>query len=112
MRAPWIIIVIRSVRLPESIQRNRRRIYAVLFLVGAAAWLQASGLETAIDLRDSWAQEARLEAEIEALDLENQALNLDNQALESNGFRVEQLAREKMGLARENEFVVVVPGKH
>ena len=28
-----------------------------------------------------------------------------------NGFRIEELAREKMGLARENEFVVVVPGK-
>lgn len=98
-------------RLPGSIKRNRRRIYAVLFVVGAAAWLQASGLETALDLRDSWVEEARLSAEIEALELGNQALDLDNQALESNGFSVEKLAREKMGLARENEFVVVVPGK-
>jgi cell division protein FtsB len=83
----------------------------VLLVLGAAAWLQASGLETVIDLRNSWAEEERLAAEIEAIELENEALRLENEDLQSNGFRVEQLAREKMGLARENEFVVVVPGK-
>lgn len=98
-------------RLPVFIQRNRKRLGYLVVGVAAVAWLQASGLETAIDLSNSWAEEERLVEGIQALELENQALDEDNQALQSNGFRVEQLAREKMGLARESEFVVVVPGK-
>lgn len=98
-------------RLPHAIQRNRKRLGYIVLVVAAAAWLQASGLDTAIDLRDSWDEEERLSAGIDELERQNKALVEDNQALRSNGFRVEQLAREKMGLARENEFVVVVPGK-
>jgi len=55
--------------------------------------------------------ERRLSEEIQQLEKRNAELEADIKALEPNGFRVEQLAREKMGLARENEFVVVVPGK-
>ncbi len=98
-------------RLPHAIQRNRKRLGYIVLVVVAAAWLQASGLETAIDLRDSWAEEERLSEGIDELERQNEALDEDNQALRSNGFRVEQLAREKMGWARESEFVVVVPGK-
>jgi cell division protein FtsB len=99
------------VRLPHAIQRNRKRLGYGMLVVAAAAWLQASGLDTAIALRDSWTEEERLSAGIDELERQNKALVEDNQALRSNGFRVEQLAREKMGLARESEFVVVVPGK-
>ncbi len=98
-------------RLPNAIQRNRKRLGYIVLVVAAAAWLQASGLETVIDLRESWVEEERLSAEIDQLENQNSELDQDNQALRSNGFRVEQLAREKMGLARESEFVVVVPGK-
>jgi cell division protein FtsB len=77
----------------------------------AAVWLQASGLQTVLDLHAAWLEERRLSEEIEELEQRNAELEADIKALESNGFRVEQLAREKMGLARENEFVVVVPGK-
>ena len=77
----------------------------------AAAWLQASGLQTVLDLHAAWNEEQRLSEEIQGLEQRNAELEADIKALESNGFRVEQLAREKMGLARENEFVVVVPDK-
>lgn len=56
-------------------------------------------------------EERRLSEEIQELEQRNAELEADIQALEGNGFRVEQLAREKMGLARENEVVVVVEGK-
>ncbi len=75
------------------------------------AWLQTSGLGTAMDLADSWAEERRLASEIDDLKARNAELDQQIQDLEANGFRLEQLAREKMGLAKENEFVVVVPGK-
>ena len=37
-------------RLPHAIQRNRKRLGYGMLVVAAAAWLQASGLDTAIDL--------------------------------------------------------------
>lgn len=97
--------------VPDSIWRRRRRIILICAAAATAVWLQSSGLQTVLDLRANWLEEQRLSTEIEELKSHNAELEKDIQALESNGFRVEQLAREKMGLARENEFVIVVPGK-
>lgn len=97
--------------VPDSIWRVRKRIGYICAAALAVAWLQASGLQTVLDLREAWQEESRLSVEIQELEERNAELEADIKALESNGFRVEQLAREKMGLARENEFVVVVPGK-
>ena len=97
--------------VPDSIWRVRKRIGYICAAALAVAWLQASGLRTVLDLREAWQEESRLSEEIQELEERNAELEADIKALESNGFRVEQLAREKMGLARENEFVVVVPGK-
>jgi cell division protein FtsB len=99
------------VSVPDSIWRVRKRIVCICGIALAAAWMQASGLRTVLDLFDAWQQERRLSEEIQELEQRNAELEADIKALETNGFRVEQLAREKMGLARENEFVVVVPGK-
>jgi cell division protein FtsB len=99
------------VPVPESIWLIRRRIGYICAAALAAAWLQASGLQTVLDLREAWMEESRLSQEIEELEQRNAELEADIKELETNGFRVEQLAREKMGLARETEFVVVVPGK-
>jgi cell division protein FtsB len=96
---------------PDSIWRVRKRIGYVCAAALAVAWLQASGLQTVLDLREAWVEEARLGEEIEELEQRNAELEADIKELETNGFRVEQLAREKMGLARENEVVVVVEGK-
>ncbi len=97
--------------VPDPIWRIRKRIGYICAAALLAAWLQASGLQTVLDLRAAWMEEQRLSQEIEELEQRNAELEADIKALETNGFRVEQLAREKMGLARENEFVVVVPGK-
>ena len=97
--------------VPDPIWRARKRIGYICAAALAVAWLQASGLQTFLDLREAWMEEKRLSQEIEELEQRNAELEADIKALETNGFRVEQLAREKMGLARENEFVVVVPGK-
>jgi len=99
------------VTVPDSIWRVRKRIGYICAAALAVAWLQASGLRTVLDLREAWGEESSLSEEIQELEERNAELEADIKALESNGFRVEQLAREKMGLARENEFVVVVPGK-
>jgi cell division protein FtsB len=99
------------VTVPDSIWRVRKRIGYICAIGLAVAWLQASGLEAVLDLREAWMEESRFSEEIQELEQHNAALEADIKALESNGFRVEQLAREKLGLARENEFVVVVPGK-
>ena len=97
--------------VPNPIWRTRKRIGYICAAGLLAAWLQASGLQTVLDLREAWMEENRLSEEIQELELRNAELEADIKALETNGFRVEQLALEKMGLARENEFVVVVPGK-
>ncbi len=97
--------------VPDSIWRVRKRIGYICAIALAAAWLQASGFQTVLDLRAAWVEEQHLNEEIQELEQQNAELEADIKALETNGFRVEQLAREKMGLARENEFVVVVPGK-
>lgn len=89
----------------------RKRIGYICAIALAVAWLQASGLQAVLDLREAWMEESRLSEEIQELEQRNAELEADIKALESNGFRVEQLAREKLGLARENEFVVVVEGK-
>ena len=68
-------------------------------------------MQAVLDLREAWIEESRLSEEIQELEQYNAELEADIKALEANGFRVEQLAREKLGLARENEVVVVVPGK-
>ena len=97
--------------VPDPIWRVRKRIGYICVAALAVAWLQTSGLQTALDLRAAWMEEQRLNEEIQELEQRNAELEADIKQLEGNGFRVEQLAREKMGLARENEFVVVVPGK-
>ena len=97
--------------VPDSIWRIRKRIGYICVIAIAVAWLQASGLQAVLDLREAWMEESRLSEEIQELEQQNAELEADIKALESNGFRVEQLAREKLGLARENEFVVVVEGK-
>lgn len=97
--------------IPDPIWRIRKRIGYICAAALFFAWLQASGVQTLLDLREAWMQERRLSEEIQELEQRNAELEADIKALEENGFRVEQLAREKMGLARENEFVVVVPGK-
>jgi cell division protein FtsB len=99
------------VTVPDSIWRVRKRIGYICAAALAFAWLQASGLQTVLDLREAWMEERRLSEEIQQLEQRNAELEEDIKALETNGFRVEQLAREKMGLARENEVVVVVEGK-
>ena len=97
--------------VPDSIWRIRKRIGYICVIAIAVAWLQASGLQAVLDLREAWMEESRLSEEIQDLEQRNAELEADIKALEDNGFRVEQLAREKLGLARENEFVVVVEGK-
>ena len=97
--------------VPDSIWRIRKRIGYICVIAIAVAWLQASGLQAVLDLREAWMEESRLSEEIQELEQRNAELEADIKALEDNGFRVEQLAREKLGLARENEFVVVVEGK-
>ena len=97
--------------VPDSIWRIRKRIGYICVIAIAVAWLQASGLQAVLDLREAWMEEGRLSEEIQELEQRNAELEADIKALEDNGFRVEQLAREKLGLARENEFVVVVEGK-
>ena len=97
--------------VPVSIWRIRKRIGYICVIAIAVAWLQASGLQAVLDLREAWMEESRLSEEIQDLEQRNAELEADIKALEDNGFRVEQLAREKLGLARENEFVVVVEGK-
>ena len=97
--------------VPDSIWRIRKRIGYICVIAIAVAWLQASGLQAVLDLREAWMEESRLSEEIQDLEQRNAELEADIKALEDNGFRVEQLAREKLGLARENEFEVVVEGK-
>ena len=97
--------------VPKSIWRVRKRLGYICAAALAVAWLQASGLQTVLDLSEAWQEESRLSEEIQELEQRNAELEADIKELEGNGFRVEQLAREKMGLARENEFVVVVPDK-
>ena len=97
--------------VPDSIWRIRKRIGYICVIAIAVAWLQASGLQAVLDLREAWMEESRLSEEIQELEQRNTELEADIKALEDNGFRVEQLAREKLGLARETEFVVVVEGK-
>jgi cell division protein FtsB len=99
------------VTVPDSIWRIRKRIGVICAIAVVVAWMQASGLQAVLDLREAWMEESRLSEEIQELEQQNAELEADIKALESNGFRVEQLAREKLGLARENEFVVVVEGK-
>ncbi|MDA0205437.1 MAG: septum formation initiator family protein [Acidobacteria bacterium] len=97
--------------VPDSIWLVRKRIGYICAIGLAVAWLQASGMQAVLDLREAWMEESRLSEQIQELEQHNAELEADIKALESNGFRVEQLAREKLGLARENEVVVVVPGK-
>ena len=82
--------------VPDSIWRIRKRIGYICVIAIAVAWLQASGLQAVLDLREAWMEESRLSEEIQELEQRNTELEADIKALEDNGFRVEQLAREKL----------------
>lgn len=94
---------------------NRKTYARTAFYAGCVAvfglWLHFSGLGTIRDLQRSLEEESQLEQEIQTLEQSNSALVDDIQDLESNGLRVEELARQKLGLAREGEIVVKIPEK-
>ncbi len=76
-----------------------------------AVWLNVSGIRIFQDLRTAWAEERSLESEIEELRLVNAELEEEIGDLEENGARIEELARQKLGLARKGEVVVRLPEK-
>lgn len=83
-------------------------VVAVLVLL---AWVQHSGYRTALDLRDAWLRQRALQQEVARLQRENLELETSIEALEHNGRAVEEIARNKLGLAREGEIVIRIPEK-
>lgn len=76
------------------------------------AWLQISGFQTFLDLRQAWRQESQLETEIS--DLEQRIAELEDsvEGLEADDSEaILLLAREKLGLALDGQIVVKVPEK-
>ncbi len=86
---------------------------AALLIAGAvfAMWLNVSGIRIFQDMRAAWKEEAHLKTEIEDLRQQNAEIEKDIGDLEVNGARIEQLARQKLGLARKGEVVVRLPEK-
>lgn len=91
---------------------HKARALAVgLLLLGFLAWVQQSGFQTLLELRAAWRAEAELERQVGALKADNARLESEIGELEENGRRVEEIARGKLGLAREGEIVIRIPEK-
>ena len=91
--------------------RQTRLVGLLVAGVAFAVWLNISGIRIFQDLRAAWGEERRLEAEIEELHRVNSEIEEEIGDLEENGARIEELARQKLGLAREGEVVVRLPDK-
>lgn len=96
--------------LSQKVRRVRAILMGALF-VGFLIWVQQSGLRTVLDLRAAWRAEADLERQVAALKADNARLESEIEELEQNGRRVEEIARGKLGLAREGEIVIRIPEK-
>ena len=91
--------------------RLRRTTIFVLTALAFGAWLQQSGARTFLEVRDVWLQQRELEREILRLEQENARLDSQIRDLRQNGWSVERLARQKLGLARQGEVVIRIPEK-
>lgn len=80
-------------------------------LFGFLVWVQQSGFRTVLELRAAWRAEAALEEQVAALKSDNARLENEIEELEQNGRRVEEIARGKLGYAREGEIVIRIPEK-
>ena len=67
--------------VPDSIWRVRKRVGYIFAAALAVAWLQASGLQTILDLGEAWREESRLSKEIQELEQRNSELEADIKAL-------------------------------
>ncbi|MBI1356296.1 MAG: hypothetical protein GC160_18295 [Acidobacteria bacterium] len=97
----------------QTARRSQRRF--ILWGVAAfavLAWVQLSGLQTVLELRQAWRQEAQLEQDVERLEESVGELEASVESLASDDSEaIQLLAREKLGLARRGEIVVKVPNK-
>jgi len=91
--------------------RKARALFFGLLVLGFLAWVQQSGFETVLELRAAWRAEAALEEQVAALKADNDRLEQEIEELEHNGRRVEEIARGKLGYAREGEIVIRIPEK-
>lgn len=89
----------------------RRYLGYLCFALLAAAWLQFSGLSTFQQLRQARHEERELDQQLQRLREENTDLEQEIGELEEDGARVEGIARQRLGLAREGEIVILIPEK-
>ena len=97
----------------RNLSRLRRSKLATAIAIGFAAlvFVQLSGYQRWKKLFDAWDHEAELREKVETLEKENKEIEQTIHELAPGGTEVERIAREKIGLARPNERVVVLPGK-
>lgn len=97
----------------RNLSRLRRSKFITLLAIGFATlvFVQLSGYQRWRKLLDAWDREAELRQQVEALEKENKEIEATIRELAPGGAEVERIAREKIGLARPNERVVLLPGK-
>ena len=100
----------RSNRRKTDIVRAEKRRLGILIAVGLGVGLYLTGsfvfgrfgVRSLLELTQTRRQ---LEHEISSLDARNQRLHEETDALRHDPFRIEQLAREQLGMAREGEII-------
>lgn len=76
------------------------------------AWLQISGFQTVLDLRQAWSQEAELEKEVSDLRGRVAELEASVESLESEDSEAVLLeARRTLGVALPGEIIIKLPNK-
>ena len=96
---------------PTGGWRREAAIAAVAIGFGALIFVQLSGYQRWMKLFDAWDREAELRQQVETLEKENKEIEETIRQLAPGGPEVERIAQEKIGLARPDERVVVLPGK-
>ena len=91
--------------------RHGKLVTVIAIGFGALIFVQLSGYQRWMKLFDAWDREAELRQQVETLEKENKEIEETIRQLAPGGPEVERIAREKIGLARPDERVVVLPGK-
>ena len=96
----------------QSGSQQRRLVLWGLGGFAILAWLQISGFQTFLDLRQAWSQEAQLEQEVSELRERVAELEASVESLESDDSEAILLeARRTLGVARPGEIIIKLPNK-